>query len=146
MKETAFKARYREVPNEALYPFGHGMTYGEVSYSATRLSAATLRGKESLTVSATITNLGTQPLREVAQLYLHQRVATPVRPVRELKGFQSIELRPGESATVSFTLRAQDLAHADESGRMITEEGRFEVVIAPDAVAGAMVPFDFRRG
>lgn len=146
VKETAFKARYREVPNEALYPFGHGMTYGEVSYSATRLSAATLRGKESLTVSATITNLGTQPLREVAQLYLHQRVATPVRPVRELKGFQSIELRPGESATVSFTLRAQDLAHADESGRMITEEGRFEVVIAPDAVAGAMVPFDFRRG
>jgi len=146
VKETAFKARYREVPNEALYPFGHGLTYGEVRYSATRLSVATLRGSESLVVSATVSHIGGRPLREVAQLYLHQRAASPVRPVRELKGFKALELAPGQSAEVEFRLSRQDLWHAGPDGQPLLEPGLFEVVIAPDAVAGTPIGFEFRRG
>lgn len=137
--ETRFKSRYREVTHEALYPFGHGLGYGEIGYGPTQLSAPSLPWDGELQLSVTLHNRGARAMREVAQLYIHQRAATLVRPVRELRGFQAVELQPGETATVRFTLRRQDLAYAGPDGRPLIEPGVFDVVIAPNARAGTPV-------
>jgi beta-glucosidase len=134
--ETRFKSRYREVTHAPLYPFGHGLGYGETTYGPTQASAPTLPWNGELHLSATITNRGARAMREVAQLYIPQRVATLVRPVRELRGFQAVELQPGETVTVAFTLRREDLAYAGPDGRPLIEPGLFDVTIAPSAVAG----------
>jgi len=134
--EARFKSRYREVTHAALYPFGHGLTYGDVRYGATELSDATLPWHGDVQVSARLTNHGPRAAREVAQLYVHQRVASLVRPVRELRGFQTIELQPGDTATVVFTLRRADLGYVGPDGQAVIEPGTFDLTIAPSAAAG----------
>lgn len=134
--EPQFKSRYRDVTHEALYPFGHGLSYSEVAYGGTQLGAPTLPWAGEVSVSTTVSNRGRRAVREVAQLYVHQRVATLVRPVRELRGFRAIELQPGETATVSFTLRREDLGYLGPDGRPLIEPGLFDLTIAPSATAG----------
>lgn len=134
--ERMFKSRYREVTHEALYPFGHGLTYGDVHYGATQVSAESLPWDGTVQVSVTLTNHGPRAAREVAQLYIHQRVASLTRPVRELKGFQGVQLAPGESRTVSFGLSRHDLAFVGADLRTVAEPGVFDVAIAPNATGG----------
>src|SRR5690606_455700 len=109
-EKPAYKARYREVSNEALYPFGHGLTYSRFTYEPPQLGSQTLPWDGKLTVTARITNSGEREAEEVAQLYIRDRAASMTRPIRELKGFQKIRLAPGASAEVRFTLTRQDLA------------------------------------
>jgi beta-glucosidase len=142
--ETKFKSRYRDVTHAALYPFGHGLTYSDIAYGDTQASSATLPWDGEVRLSATISNRGSRPAREVAQLYIHQRVATLVRPVRELRGFQAVELQPGETRTVSFTLARADLAYAGADGRPVVEPGGFEFVVAPNASAGTPITVTLR--
>jgi beta-glucosidase len=137
--ETKFKSRYRDVTHAALYPFGHGLTYSTIVYGETQASSGTLPWNGEVHVSVTIGNRGSRPAREVAQLYIHQRVATLVRPVRELRGFQAVELQPGETATVTFTLSRADLAYAGPDGRPLIEPGLFDATIAPNATAGTSI-------
>jgi beta-glucosidase len=134
-------ARYREVSTSALYPFGHGLGYSTVAYGPTEIGAPRIRMNGSLTVRARVTNTGARQHHEVAQLYIRIRVAEVVQPVRALKGIRHLDLAPGESAEVEFVLSTKDLAyvHADTVTR--TDPGVFEVVIAPDSVAGTPVPF-----
>lgn len=141
----AFKARYREVSNEALYPFGHGLTYSRVSYDAPKLSTEKLAWDDSLTVGARITNSGKKDVEEIAQLYIRDRAASMTRPVRELKGFHKIRLAPGASAEVQFTLTRHDLAFYDAQMQLIAEPGEFDVWIAPSAVAGVGRRFVLRN-
>jgi beta-glucosidase len=138
-------ARYREVSTSALYPFGHGLGYSTVAYGPTEISAPRIRMNGSLTVRARVTNTGARQHHEVAQLYIRIRVAEVVQPVRALKGIRHLDLAPGESAEVEFVLSTKDLAyvHADTVTR--TDPGVFEVVIAPDSVAGTPVPFVLAR-
>ncbi len=91
MKE--FKTRWREITHEALYPFGHGLTYGKVSYTATEVSSSVLEHGSSIRVSANVSNDGDRLIEEVVQLYMHDRVASRVRPVRELSRLQSQHTR-----------------------------------------------------
>jgi len=128
-----YKAHFRGIPNAALYPFGHGLTYGRIEYSGLRLSAPTLPMNGTIEVAATITNRGSRAAEEVAQLYIHDRVASITQPVRELKAFRKIALAPGQSEIVRFTLRPSDLAFIGPNGRWITEPGTFDVWVAPSA-------------
>ncbi len=137
--QAEYKARYREVTHAPLYPFGHGLTYTTFAYGPARLSADTLRGEGSVTVTARITNTGARAGEEVAQLYIHDRVASRTRPVRELKGFRKIRLEPGQSAEVEFRLNRADLAFVGPDLNWIVEPGEFDVWIAPSAVAGEPV-------
>jgi beta-glucosidase len=137
--QAEYKARYREVTHAPLYPFGHGLTYTTFAYGPVRLSADTLRGEGSVTVTARLTNTGARAGEEVAQLYIHDRVASRTRPVRELKGFRKIRLEPGQSAEVSFTLNRADLAFVGPDLDWIVEPGEFDIWIAPSAVAGEPV-------
>jgi beta-glucosidase len=138
-QESAFKARYREVEHRALYPFGHGLGYGDVVYGPTQASSEAMGWNATLTLRATLANRGARAMREVAQLYIHQRVAAIARPVRELRGFKAVELQPGDTATVEFRIRRSDLAYVGAEGKAVTEPGWFDVVIAPSAVGGVSV-------
>jgi beta-glucosidase len=139
--DAMWKSRYREVTAEALYPFGHGLTYSTASYSPTQVSAPTLEGSQTLTVTATVTNTGTRTMHEVAQLYIHDRVASMTQPVRSLKGFKHLDLKPGKSATVEFTLSRDDLAFVHADLTRSAEPGEFDVWIAPSSVGGTSATF-----
>jgi beta-glucosidase len=128
-----YKTHFRGIPNAALYPFGHGLTYGRIEYSAFSQSSPTLPMIGSIEIAATITNRGARPVEEVAQLYVHDQVASITQPVRELKAFRKIGLAPGESQVVRFTLRSIDLRFIGPDGRWIAEPGKFDVWIAPSA-------------
>jgi beta-glucosidase len=138
-----YKAHFRGIPNSARYPFGHGLTYGRIEYSGLRLSAPSMPMTGSIEVSATVTNRGTRAAEEVAQLYVHERVASLTRPVRELKAFRKIALAPGQSELVRFTLMPADLTFYGLQDRPVVEPGSFDVWIAPSAEAeGVHATFD----
>jgi beta-glucosidase len=130
-----YKAHFRGIPNNALYPFGHGLTYGRIEYSGLKLSSPTLPMSGTVEVSATITNRGSRAAEEVVQLYTHDKVASLTRPVRELKAFRKVALAPGQSEVVRFTLRSSDLSFVGRDNRWVAEPGTFDVWIAPSAEA-----------
>ncbi|PWH12654.1 MAG: beta-glucosidase [Anaerolineae bacterium] len=129
-----FKTRYLDLPPSPLFPFGFGLTYTRFEYSNLKLSAETLRG--ALEINAEITNIGTSPGTEVVQLYVRDLVGSLTRPIRELKGFQRVELQPGETCRVTFTLREEDLAFTRADGTFGVEPGSFHVWIASDSKSG----------
>ncbi|MEI5688614.1 glycoside hydrolase family 3 N-terminal domain-containing protein [Sphingomonas kyungheensis] len=129
-----YKAQWRTSPNAALYPFGHGLTYGKVSY-AVPVVPATLAWDGRIEVAATITNTGSRACEELAQLYIRDRVASITRPVRELKAFRRLALAPGASETVRFTLTRAQLTFLGQDLRPTVEPGLFDVWIAPSAQA-----------
>lgn len=128
-----YKAHFRGIPNSALYPFGHGLTYGKIEYSSLTRSAPTLSMNGMIEVAATITNRGNRIAEEVVQLYTHKPKAQVTRPVRELKAFRKVALGPGQSEIVRFTLRPADLSYYGRDNRPTLEAGPFDVWIAPSA-------------
>ena len=120
---------YTDVANDPLYPFGYGLSYTTFTYSEPRVSASEIGRDGSLQVTATITNAGPRAGVEVAQLYVRDLVGSVTRPVKELKGFQKVELQPGQSREVTFTLKAADLAFYTASGKWEAEPGAFKVFV-----------------
>ena len=113
-----------------LFAFGHGLSYTKFDYSDIRLSGREMRKDGTLKVSATITNKGRRSGKEVVQLYIADKEASVARPAKELKGFEKVELRPGESKVVEFTISAEHLSfYDDERSEWRAEEGEFEVLI-----------------
>ncbi|WP_374545811.1 glycoside hydrolase family 3 N-terminal domain-containing protein [Rhodoblastus sp.] len=133
---AAFKARYRDVSNEPLYPFGHGLTYSTVGYGPTRANMAQTPRDGSVKISALLRNTGRRSAHEVAQLYVHQRVAAITQPVRVLKGVQHVDLAPGEEKLVEFELRMRDLAAIQPDLSARADPGVYDVWVAPSASAG----------
>ncbi|MFL6725409.1 MAG: glycoside hydrolase family 3 N-terminal domain-containing protein [Sphingomicrobium sp.] len=128
-----YKAHFRGIPNSALYPFGHGLTYGKIEYSGFVLSTPALPMTGMIEVAAMVTNRGAHAAEEVVQLYTHERAASVTQPVRELKAFRKIALAPGQSEVVRFTLRAADLTFYGRDAKPRVEPGAFDVWIAPSA-------------
>lgn len=141
-----FKSRWREMPHSALYPFGHGLSYTRFVYGDVALSSDTLDWDGTLTVSATLRNDGTRAGEEVVQLYIHDRVASRVRPIRELKDFRKVALAPGEHTTVSFTLHRDQLAFTTRSGAFAAEPGLFDVWVTRDSESGTAAQFTLAKG
>jgi beta-glucosidase len=133
-----YKAHFRGTPNSARFPFGHGLTYGKIDYSALAISAPAMPMNGTIEVAATITNSGKRGAEEVVQLYVRDRVASVTRPVRELKAFRKLALAPGQSEVVRFTLRAADLAFYGLQDRPVVEPGSFDLWIAPSAEADGL--------
>jgi len=137
----AFKSRYREITFEALYPFGHGLSYTRFAYTAPDV-AAQVGWDDTIVVGATVTNVGDVAGEEVVQLYIHDRVASRVRPVRELKAFRKILLAPGASEEVSFELTRADLAFTHRDGVTFeAEPGDFQVWISGSSATGESATF-----
>jgi beta-glucosidase len=137
-KLEAYKAHFREVPHSALYPFGHGLTYGRIDYSDLALGGGRMEWGGAITVSARVTNRGARAAEEVVQLYVRDRTASVTRPVRELKAYRKVTLAPGASETVTFTLRRADLLFIGRENRPTVEPGTFDVWIAPSAEAAGV--------
>jgi beta-glucosidase len=136
-----FVAHYRDVTNEPLYAFGHGLTFSSIVYGETRTSAPSLAAGGALKISARIFNEGSRAAHEVAQLYIHPRAAAITQPVRRLAGVQHLELAPGEMREVWFELRPSDLAYVRPDLSMRADAGLFDVWIAPSAVGGTKASF-----
>jgi len=128
-----FTSKYLDVPNEPLFPFGFGLSYGRFELTDLRLSTDTLGPKDSLTVSVAVKNHGVRAADETVFLFVHDKVASVARPVLELKGFAKIHLQPGESATVTLPLAAADLHFLGLDLEPVFETGDIEVLVGPCA-------------
>ncbi len=112
-----------------LFPFGHGLSYGDFEYSDLQVSAADIEPGSAVTISARLENAGPHGAEEVVQLYVRDPVANVTRPVRELKGYQRVRLQPGESTRVEFELHTDDLKFYGRNNTLILEPGDFHVWI-----------------
>jgi beta-glucosidase len=123
-----YKSRYLDLPNDPLYPFGYGLSYSTFTYSKPTLSKASIAAGQGLDVNVTVKNTGQRDGEEVAQLYLRDVVGSSTRPVQELKGFQKVFLKAGESRALTFHLTANDLKFYNEDLKWVAEPGEFEVM------------------
>jgi beta-glucosidase len=141
VEPKGYTSKYLDVDLTPEYPFGYGLSYATFSYSNLHLSSLLIPMGGRIAVSADITNTGNREGDEIVQLYIRDLVASVAQPVRVLKGFQRIHLRPGEKQTVLFTLSTGDLAFYNERMQLAAEPGKFQVWIAPDSARGIMGEF-----
>ena len=128
-----FTSNYLDVPNDPLFPFGYGLSYTTFEYSPLVLSSNTMTTSGNITASVTVTNTGAVEGTEVVQLYIRDMVGSIARPVQELKGFERISLKPGESRTVNFTINADLLKFYNKDLQYVCEPGDFEVMVGTDS-------------
>ena len=124
-----YRSNYLDVTNDPLYPFGYGLSYTSFSYGDITLSSTQLKGNQSLKVNVTVKNTGNYDGAEVVQLYIRDVVGSITRPVQELKGFQKVFLKVGETKTVSFTITTNDLKFYNEALKYDWEPGEFEIMV-----------------
>ncbi|MFO8000493.1 MAG: beta-glucosidase BglX [Marinilabilia sp.] len=125
-----YRSSYIDSPNSPLYPFGYGLSYTSFEYSEAKISSEKMERGETLTASVDVTNTGDMDGEEVVQLYIHDKVGSVVRPVKELKGFEKIKLEKGETKTVEFTIDEEMLKMYNIDMEQVAETGEFEAWIA----------------
>lgn len=128
-----FRSNYLDVSNDPLYPFGYGLSYTTFEYSDINLSSTQMNMNGTLTASVTITNTGNYDADEIVQLYIRDVVGSITRPVKELKGFERIHLKKGESKQIAFTLTPELLKFYNYDLRYVCEPGEFHVMIGPNS-------------
>lgn len=136
-----FLSRYNDCPNTPLYPYGYGLGYHSAQYGPTEVSANRLERGGSLTVSASVTNTGDRAGVETVQLYIRDVAGSVVRPVKELKGVKKVELAPGETRQVSFTVTEEMLRFYGKDMEFRAEPGCFRAVVAADSSAEPIAEF-----
>ena len=141
-----YTSKYTDLPSSPLFPFGYGLSYTSFEYKDLKLSAPSIGAGGTLKVSATVTNTGAREATEVAQLYVHDEVASVTRPVRALSGFRRVSLKPGESRTVEFELTPNELGLYDQRMRFVVEPGKFRVYVGGSSVGGLEGEFEVRGG
>jgi periplasmic beta-glucosidase len=124
-----FRSNYLDVSNEPLYPFGYGLSYTTFAYSDIHLSSTEMTADGELTATVTVTNTGSRDGAEVVQLYIRDLVGSVTRPVKELKGFEKIFLKAGESRKVSFSITPELLKFYNYDLQFVCEPGDFDVMI-----------------
>lgn len=128
-----FRSNYIDIDNDPLYPFGYGKSYTTFEYSDIDLDKSEISGNDSLTASVTITNSGTREGKEIVQLYIRDMVGSTTRPVKELKGFEKISLKPGESRKVTFNITPEMLKFYNYDLEFTSEPGDFEIMIGTNS-------------
>jgi len=127
--DVNYTSAYIDLPNSPRYAFGYGLSYTTFKYSNLQFSKKSMHNKETVSVSFDLQNSGKYAGEEVAQLYLRQLVAQPIRPVKELKGFQKVMLQAGETKTITFTIDKDKLAFYNDQLERITQPGEFSLMI-----------------
>ena len=136
-----YSSKYLDARNEPLYPFGHGLTYGEFRLGAVSVEPREMPPGGTVTVSAELTNLSAHPATETLQLYLRDLVASVSRPVKELRGYQRVTLAAGESRVVTFEITDADLSFPGPDFKPLVEPGEFEAMIGPNSADVRSVRF-----
>lgn len=124
-----FRSNYLDVSNDPLYPFGYGLSYSNFSYSDISISDTTPNGNQRITASVTVTNTSNVDGQEVIQLYIRDVVGSVTRPVKELKGFQKLLIKAGESKKVTFSISPEDLKFYNYNLVHTWEPGEFHIMI-----------------
>jgi beta-glucosidase len=144
--DPRYHSRYWDIPTTPLYPFGFGLSY--TSFSITNLKVASPQVKlgDSVAVTADVTNTGARAGDEVVQLYIHQKAGSDSRPLRELKGFERLTLKPGETKTVTFRLGPAELGYwSTNLGRWVQEAEAFDIWVGSDSQASLHAGFEVVR-
>jgi beta-glucosidase len=128
-----YTSKYLDVPNEPLFPFGHGLTYGRFALANLRVTPICVEDTDTIQIRVDVRNEGTRAAQETVFLFTHDKVASVSRPVLELKGFAKIDLRPGESGTVTLTLSAVELRFLGLDLAPVFEPGEVEILVGPCA-------------
>ena len=136
-----FRSNYLDVDNDPVYPFGYGLSYTSFAYSPVSLSSGTMTPDGSIKASVTVTNTGKREGKEVVQLYIQDVKASVSRPVRELKGFEKINLKPGESRTVEFEITPDALKFWNQQMEYGAESGEFKIYIGGDSTTSNSAEF-----
>ena len=132
--EMVWWSHYMDVENTPLYPFGYGLSYTTFKYDNLKLNKDQFAMGEDVQVSIDLTNTGNYDGKEVVQLYIRDLYGSTVRPVRELKGFELVELKKGEKRTINFTLTEDELGFYDNQGEYVVEPGEFKVFVGGNSV------------
>jgi beta-glucosidase len=140
--QNKFSSKYIDVPNTPRYPFGFGLSYTTFAYRDLKLSSARARVSDTVTATVTVTNTGTRDGTEVVQLYVRDEVASVSRPVRELKAFRRVALRPGESRSVELRIAVRDLWFIGLDMQPVVEPGTFRVYVGPNSAEGLEASFE----
>ena len=128
-----FKTNYLDVDNKPVYPFGYGLSYTDFTYSDVTLDSYEMNANGSVTAQVTVTNTGNRDGKEIVQLYIRDVVGSITRPVKELKGFQKIFLKAGESKTVTFTIDGKLLEFYNSDLEKVVEPGEYHIFIGKDS-------------
>lgn len=128
-----FRSNYMDECNTPLYPFGYGLSYTKFNYSGMSVSNSNPKGNQTIQASITVTNSGNYDGAEVVQLYIRDRVGSITRPVKELKGFQKVYLKKGESKKVTFNISSEDLKFYNNALKYDWEAGEFDVMIGTNS-------------
>ena len=132
-KFEKFRSNYIDERNEPLFPFGYGLSYTKFEYSNLKLSSSTISSNQKITVAVKVSNSGNFDGKEVVQLYIRDLVGSVTRPIKELKAFQKIEIKNGESKTVTFELSVEDLKFYNSELKFVAENGDFEVFVGTNS-------------
>jgi len=141
-KFEKFRSNYIDERNEPLYPFGYGLSYTTFGYENLKLSSDKISEDGSIDVSVEVKNTGDYDGKEIVQLYLRDVVGSVTRPVKELKGFQKITLKKGETKTLIFKLSVEDLKFYNYDLDFVAEPGVFEVFVGTNSVSNLMSKFE----
>ena len=133
---------YLFTSREPLFPFGFGLSYTQFRFDNLRVEPKSIPTGGNAKVSVDITNTGDRAGDEVPQLYIHQRVASVTRPVKQLRGFKRISLQPGEKATVDFILTPEDLSLIDVNMNRVVEPGTFDLMVGPNSAETSSIPLE----
>jgi beta-glucosidase len=145
MKEINYKKEYLFLGKGPLFPFGHGLSYGNFKYSEITLSSSEITPNSEITASVTVTNTGEVKAKEVIQMYLKDEIGSVTRPDKELKGFQKIEFAAGESKTVSFTITPKMLEFTGISMEKVLEVGDYRVKIGTSSKENVEAKFKLKK-
>lgn len=137
-----YRSHYLDIQPTPLFPFGYGLSYSQFEYSDIELESSQLRESDEISVSARLTNTGKFKATEVVQVYMRDRNARVIRPVRELKAFRRVELSAKESKIVSFTLPVSHLSFYNNEGKLIAASGKFDIWVGGDSRATLGTKFD----
>ncbi|OIN52635.1 glycosyl hydrolase [Pseudomonas azotoformans] len=141
-QDDSWTSRYIDQPSTPLYPFGFGLSYTTFSYGTPQLSNTRLGSSQRLTVTTSVTNTGSRAGDEIVQLYLRDNVASVTRPVRQLRGFRKVHLRPGQTQEVVFTLDENDFAVLDADFEPRVEAGTFTLFVGGDSTTDNRAHFE----
>jgi beta-glucosidase len=131
-----YSSRYWDGPTTPLYPFGYGLSYTTFAIANLKVAAAQVKAGNSVAVTADVTNTGSVTGDEVVQLYIHQKAGSDSRPLRELKGFERLTLKPGETKTVTFSLGPAELSYwSTKAGKRVQDAEAFDVWMGADSAA-----------
>jgi beta-glucosidase len=128
-----YTSKYLDVPNEPLFPFGHGLTYGGFSLANLRVAPLDVEDVDTMRIHVDVRNTGARAAQETVFLFTHDKIASVARPLLELKGFARVQLQPGETATVNLSLRAEDLRFLGPDLEPRFEPGEVEILVGPCA-------------